>query len=410
MTDYRFFSISEINLFHHLLKWHKEESKKTIETVAHYFPDTEVLNQILTTGILRASNIYFLNDWQEHKKGLDFLIDQVFIHQEYKQTKKVLESIKAEWLRKNVGIYSISFATDADNLQHWVTYAKNTGICIELDYEYMKEEVDYFQKFNNESFTNSVRCPLAQIAYISKGNEVDKHSLDENTLLDSKLVLEYFTKLVEDLFSKTGLSNNHQKLDKLIVEEYKLQIYLIALATYYKEGSFVGEKEVRASFFPYSDPFGKNKIHYHRMENGILRPYIEILIGKKIYEKDENEKPVPAIPIFRITVSPGDVQSRMFESIIHRVEYGDTSGIWKDDDKEFIKKQKSEFDKAKKKYIRDYVGKNVKSNCDDDSNCQSYFKEWLFYVKKATVNFKSKNYFSESTGIWIRKSEQSYIF
>jgi len=357
----RFFSISDSSHFLNGLQKHAGSSDK-IDTVAHYFSDTAVLDAILSTGVLRASNIYFLNDWQEHKNGLDFLATKVFT--KYQQIAKVLTELRIEGVRKNAGIYSISFATDADNLQHWITYAKHTGVCVELDSECLQSHVCYWQKMADKAFDPQDQSPLAHIAY-------ENTEATENTLKNPEKVKEFFLESSKILLPDSSLTLD--RVNAIINTEMRLHAYLNFLATYYKVGKFTGEKELRMSFFPREDSFeNKSRISYHRMESGVLRPYIEIMIGKKV-------DPDPAIPISRITVSPGDTQGRCFESLIHRIEYGDTKGIWRDDTGDFVKKQKDLFEQAKA---------NSASKSD----------------------FDSKNYFSCSKGIWIRKSETPYIF
>jgi hypothetical protein len=409
----RFFDVGDVSSFYESLKKHVEQTaiEMPMKTVAHYFSDPAVLDSILSTGKLRASNIYFLNDWQEHTRGIDFLT-QVFC--DFSGIKEVLTRIKTQTVRESAGIYSISFASDADNLQHWVTYGNKSGVCIELDYKFMCDKTNFWQQFEDDTYDPNTQCPLAHIAY------TDSDLNSSNSLLKPDKVRDYFIEAAKEATGNYAL--DLQMIDESCMSDGRLRAYLTFLATYYKTKQFEGEKEIRASFFPrVGIKQRKNKILYHRMNSGVLRPYIEILFGKRYVRKQ-----IAAIPITRITVGPSEAQNRLFESIVHRVNYGDTSAVYSDENfvisqyKKYVEEAHMSFDNniriTKNLLHKSNLVMGHKFDISSAGSALKYIKPISRTVPKINSDYEKKidffltqNYLSDK-GIWVRKSNIPYIF
>jgi len=97
-------------------------------------------------------------------------------------------------------------------------------------------------------------------------------------------------------------------------EDYRL------LASYIKNGKFSIENEVRASFcYNYSNDGSVTKINYRRLKNGGLRPYVKVQIS--IRKESKNFE--PCLPLKSITVGPSGIQQTIFDSVVHRIKYGE---------------------------------------------------------------------------------------
>lgn len=413
MTNKDYFNMPTIEGCLWAMSMHKRDD--ALQTLSHY-TDTGALDIILKTGTLRATSMFFLNDWQEYTGGLDCLKT---VFRKYSHISKVLDDLKDNHFSCGLGIFSISFSDTSDNLQHWVTYSKESGVCIELDYETMLN-AGYWQELydaenNKKTYEMSSFCSLSRITYYAK----DKEEHIDNPLSKEKMeeLEENFKKYARDTMrSLTDLN----EIDKEIENDHRLRAYLSLCASYFKTKGFEGEREIRACFFPLTDCHekGLNVVCNSRLKEGILKPFIEVTIGS-----DNNGSPVSKIPIVGVIVGPSGAQDRLFQSIVHRICYGNTNAV--QNEKPLIREQL-------KKYLS-HAYKETNSmpaieyilwkwnTTSSQKFCVSLTRDGNIYVSDCdgcasvpsqndcAIDFMRENYLSP-TGIWIRKSKIPYIF
>ncbi len=280
------------------------------DTLFHY-TTTEVLNILFDSCTFRASNLFYLNDSEEYYAGIRNLKKHVKMHPELREAEviNILNELSLENGRGEFGpgIYSISFSKEKDLLSQWITYAKESGVAIELDSQLISGAVDeqnVLRWYGVESFTKS-----------DEVNATELNSLLFFQLKQNLHAIDY--KETFKLMRDTGVLVSELKKQK---ETYQF------LASFYKVNGFEAEKEVRLSVFPMCCGTDKGtkeaSINYYRMgERGILRPYLNVTIG---YRKTIAGKYYfqPCLPIKTITVGPGKNQQDVFNSIIHRMRYG----------------------------------------------------------------------------------------
>ena len=266
--------------------------KKIPKNLMHY-TSTEVLDILLKKCTFRATNVFYLNDAMEYKKGIEEL---------YKQLEnagvEILDKIKNENGTGifNRGIYTISFSQEKDSLYQWITYAKESGIAIELDDDLimsMKDHLWYgIESFNHDNDTLS---------------SYEKLLFTALRLALQPVIYNY----------KDALLQIHEFKDDCI-EKY------MWYASYFKQNGFEAENEVRLSVFATKNEYGKQgEVKYYSIPNkGFLRPYIDVTFGY-YNTKDLQKIFKPCLPLKSITIGPSGRQQAVFNSVVHRVKYGE---------------------------------------------------------------------------------------
>lgn len=284
----------------------KNRKKKKIDNIpakkmVHY-TNTDVLDALLKGCTFRASNLFYLNDSMEYYEGIRRLTSKIikkhpmFINE---CNDLLLENRRGEL---NEGVYTISFSQEEDLLSQWITYAKESGVAIELDYNLINENEWYgFEKSAQE------------------GTKDDCN--DWNSLLCFKLAYN----ILNIDYREDSYYSGFRLLDDLDTNVNFIEKSMY-IASFLKKKDFSAEKEVRLSVLPmFIDIKGtkkKAKINYYRMgERGILRPYIDITFG---YCKREEAADYfcACLPVKTITVGPAGNQQTVFDSIVHRIRYG----------------------------------------------------------------------------------------
>lgn len=405
----------------------KEEKQ---DGVFHY-TTTKVLNAILSTGCFRASNLFYLNDKVEYKMGIQIL-KQLF--KEDKTISGYIKEIESYDGKSWGGVYSISYSNKPDVLQQWITYAKESGVCIELDSNiiwgdaeenglYMKIKVgkDSFVRFKSKCFLKlayekDAISPDSQIPQLNKDliREVfaeaivrSKHETGKNINLDEKQVYDIW-------------SNNKEEAKQ----------FLQLLASYYKEERFSGEGEIRAAFLPvYKSKNSYSNICYFEQENGVLRPYINVFFSRN--NNEDGEFSIEC-PIKSILIGPSGDQLSVYNSVVHRLKYGEVK-VWKYS-KIQLANQLSNFvlgcyEKNEDLKIEDYreiaeyiadkwcaesnfsyeINIATKKKVDIVLKDECYCNTKDINKNEVALRYMEDNYLSP-TGIWVKKSSLPYIF
>lgn len=404
------------------------------ETRLYHYTSTAVLDSLLSNATFWASNIYYLNDASEFQTGIEALKNafSTSIGDEEDELEKCREICKEcidnieEWNGYTwPGIFSVSFSIKEDVLNQWITYAKEGGVCIEFDSEIM------WGRVNPENYLFITEDSEKNIFSLPTGN-IARTIYDDKTLSDTektKKIIENLVKLC--MRYSPGKCEKSDRLDnnrRIICEFFAI------LASYFKNKDFVIEDEVRMVCPLIFDLDGESAdIFYNKKENGILRPYIKVKFHKSA---DLDAKPM--LPIVAITVGPAGNQEAVFNSVVHRVEYGKPA-VW-EYDKKFLGKFLSSYvngclcqNEIKEKAVEcanyllaDWKKRAAQNNVsyeearENEEGIQITVKLDGNQNDEETVNledqikqkidrWKKGNYLTKQ-GIWIKKSKIPYVY
>lgn len=353
---------------------------KNGEISVYHYTSTEVLDKILDSATFWASNLYYLNDSSEFKAGILWLKDCFSVDSsKYKEVLKYLDEIENNDGMSWEGIYTISFSTEYDKLQQWITYARESGICIELsshlnceDEPLRSDRLVLMQKADNDKLIS------ASENYSGFG-ALDYIDLKEKNARSAERIYEQFVSAWDDINDIGCKTTELNKMREIWVKKpVEAKRYLALLASYYKVDGFKGEGEIRISFFPLEednvDTVSRTKIYYIRLSNGVLRPYIKIVFC-------EGDDDCPCVPIKTICIGPSGKQQSVYESVVHRLEYG-TVNVWKLSLEEIVK------------ILKKYIDGCLRDIADEDNNAfiqneiaYSILQEWC----ERTRNFNKVN-------------------
>lgn len=411
------------------LELHSKQEDKAFDGGIFHYTSTEVLDKILSTACFWASNLYYVNDAQEYLEGLRRLEEALSdVRDKNPVMWNCLRELRREHPNAWEGLYTISFSRTEDSLQNWITYAKESGVCIEMDVRTVTgdgEDISPLLLKQKPHSGDAIRPIKASNCF---------HQILYNNTLNYDLISQAFRAC-----SAAKLDKSEALEDEFQWKENRLFLkrFLRLLASYHKQEGFNGEREVRLSFFPLSadedlcadinDPAqSEAEIKYLCQRSGILRPYLEIYFFDWLNNKD-------ACPITAITVGPGGHQQTVFDSVVHRLQYG-ICKLWT-------------FDREKKETLlkRFLEGclPQIQKKEDQERIIPTMAREWAdragFFVKTCEVEGKSvsvelsedpphtslcdisekdeeplaallrDNYLS-TQGVWVKKSKIPYIF
>ena len=272
------------NSIYSLQAYEQPKEKKLI-----HYTSMEVMDILLDKCTFRASNVFYLNDAMEYKEGIDRL--QAIASD---KGKGVLEQIKDEngSGKLNRGVFSISFSQETDSLYQWITYAKETGVAIELDDDLI---MDYHPLWHGIESYDAI---------------ADKDSNYDDLL---------FITLRVAMYPVIYEYEDTMQIDEMSADTKEKYMWY---ASFYKPRGFKAENEVRLSVFATENGDKHGEIKYFSMrDKGILRPYLNITFGHSIGEYP-NVKFKPCLPLKSIMVGPSGIQQAAFDSVVHRIKYG----------------------------------------------------------------------------------------
>lgn len=457
-----FYSMKEMTFYYERIteKWKqcvKEKRNISSEEAIHlyHYTSTEVLDKILHNAAFWASNIFYLNDSSEFKAGIKAIREKVekWKEEEPKRiVKGYLDEVEKYDGQNWQGIYSISFSTLYDKLQQWTTYAKESGVCIELDYNIIQDGLKSPRLLLKEKSANGKYIHASEnyngfggLAYGDSGIGKNGRRKTEDALFRD------FVKICRKLKWEDDKKTSEETQKIWIDREKEAKRYLSLAASYYKEQGFQGEGEVRISFFPLQErnaltgEMERAEIKYRQLKDGILRPYIEV------YFFQGTDK-TPRCPIKSITIGPSRKQQYVYDSVVHRLKYGQVN-VWRYPLEERFEMLKqyimacinflSEEDEENMALVNEIYRRIVEQwceSCDDvtveikkrEVKKQSRFLDLrgakilfgvydtsgespseLENIRKKAENiireFK-KNEFLSKHGIWVKKSKNSYTY
>lgn len=338
----------EDDIFYHQSQ-QKLNTILTSEGKMYHYTTVDVLQKIVSSRLIFATHINFMNDWQEYVLGYKKLTEAIKVAIE--KNANSLECIRGEDKKYLLSIlfddclnvtsyyenekikgfkeyrecllpevYSVSFCSSIDSLNQWGMYAKECGVAIEFDFQNfvlcdasLTNEDDYEEEDWQQIKYFRYNCP---------------HKINYN---ENSLQSEMNTQINEVL---RELANPKfvERFPTVNPKSYLLQevIKLYSMVPYFKLDKFKGEDEIRLAFMRLKKTvYDKKEDEYkefvtpvfYRENNHILKPYI------KIGWEPTEEKYRNTYPIKRIMVGPGNNQEAVFRGIIHFIENQDKNVI-----------------------------------------------------------------------------------
>lgn len=282
-----------------------KDIKGTEAEILYHYTSAEGLLGILGSGIIRASDARFSNDWMEFEHGLkllDMLLEDMKSSINMKIEKEILIKMQevGNLLRNNLqSAYVFALTEKDDDLSQWRGYTPfEGGYAIGLSTKLLSNIVDechlsagpciYNSDTKVEILRNTVNSLLqdgVKTLDILNAVSQDRSGLDEVASFFSDLdlkpwELEMFSKYIEEIVDHKELNLNNAA--KILVTAKAIQ-KMVSFAVSFKHGSFSDEKEIRIIYIPVIsiEPVihaeGKYQIGF-RERKGLIVPYVELPI------------------------------------------------------------------------------------------------------------------------------------
>ena len=368
-----------------------------MEKLYNYYTSTDTANKILTGGVIWATNIKYMNDSEEFLNGLNEI-------EKYDGTKvnkdKLTDCVNALRKLPNVKQYTISLCGRSDALSQWSMYAKESGVCLEMNIDEYNDKIGYKIEDNDDiqefplEFNHVIYC-TASSGVMTK-NKLNKAQSKIKELIDLICNNDQGTNVMQDAVTKC--------------------------AALIKRQEFFQEDEFRAIFNLNS---ADKKCIGFRIDKGVLKSYVRVKC--KVNGKT-------GWPVKSIMIGPGFNQDVVFNSWIFFLDNANLKipEISKD---EYLKKKKKYFDcvfskcpkrcrrklqNIAKRHFNKWEGFSELENPWFSSRIHIQHFNLIDDLNAAVTSndeetkvllseYWSNNYFSES-GILLKKSSIPYIF
>lgn len=368
----------------------------------YYYTSTDTMQKIVRNGNIWATNLAYMNDAREVRNGLieikEILQNKDDVRQwldqnsEYMLAKRSFEKLniqdrltekRIEELIDMSSKYTISFCKKKDLLSQWIAYAKESGVCIEMQFDL------------NQG---------AEFKFFGRDSDEHERSIPQKRKPEEIL---YYTS-TSDMPEKEKSSTKEKILKRIFadgeVTEESLEKKWVEIATYVKHYDFYQEQEYRIAFETENwEPF---RIGY-RLDKHILKPYLDT-------------KCVNGWPITMIMVGPGFNQQVVYNSIKfylnhEEIENSALCGIemWKRHLRAYIQDASESCEKSgQTDEVLNWVDNLVEKNIEDISSRADIQKHIRFYMEESGeeyMEYFNEHYFTVS-GIVLEKSHIPYIY
>lgn len=273
---------------------------------AYQYTNLHVVDDVLTTGFIHASEINFLNDTNEYKIGYKELYEKMHG-----------EAISDVTFKNEYCFFSISFTEKKDDIPQYMIYSGEIGVSIGYDFGFEEwgKFCNYIDDYDIEMLVPTIACQKTE----EEGLINFCISVPKNVEYCNSGMAKEIIEKIYDVFQNKSQSD----LDSISEEKYVIPCFI-------KNEDFKSEKEVRITVIACEDmlnnPEGKSfgyrhknvsttKIEFLKSKNKWLKPYISVFYA------DGNKN--IGWPIKEIWVGPGKDQNRAFESLKMRLEYGE---------------------------------------------------------------------------------------
>mgnify|MGYP000214788872 FL=1 len=261
-----------------------------MEYVYHY-TSADGLKGILESKSLWATNAEYLNDFREIKEGIDTInslrqglseFSQTRLEEIYAEIRGIpLKDIKNKMQSADIDnankflasfwgtldenelsdIYTVSFTTERDSLNHWLTYgSEQTSYCIKFNkdklhdnsyfirHKFLSDYAGVIYEPTKEMLNLLIKKHLPEVLDYSLDESLDKNELNGKL---SKLVIEAFNDIA---FEVASIKNKAFMYEK----EYRF--------TLYSPGFVVINDEPKVDYFDFID---SSYIDFIELENGV---------------------------------------------------------------------------------------------------------------------------------------------
>lgn len=402
-------------------KWDKKTEPSDFGQTAQkafYYTTVSTFHKFAENGCLWASHIKRMNDWQEFELGRQLVLDALIEFAENQSSHASQETIEyiqeaifeAKRIARPGGtnqrfgygrtyvdywhpeVYNISFTRESDLLSQWKMYARESGVAIEFDFS---RASTFWQK--------------------AVHNETDTMDFKQENCIPRRVNYQV-KQLKQQLECDLGQINKDPELFA------PRMIQLLEQIPFIKHSGFSQEGESRLIFRPHKrlesdDTITHSKVGY-REAGHLLIPYLEIYCGQPADPKADLAHSI-GWPVVSVTVGPGHDQDVVFESLIHRLEYGKTQFRPFTEEEKFL---------ANKKFILEFIRQHIKQHpClrdmdgkvhrlkDNSAKAQSALEEIKEKLhtdqefQKEYTAYCAGHYLCDS-GLLIKKSQIPYIF
>lgn len=273
--------------------------------VYHYTSTAGFLG-IVNDSNIWATNIFFLNDYQEMKKGIDYvrnnLKDEKLFPSMSQDYQKIIEKLQdifddhyelspnseislTNYLLEMLVVlsqqfYVASFTHNKDYLRQWTSYCEhNDGICIEFD-EHLLSDSFKFNKFNRHSQAHHRFDSIIYSYSNSIKKYFDKHKLREVFLSRKQALVNNVRSIREhSAVRKTSAEYRYSATADLLFSSILEALTEFALI---KNPEFSDEKEKRLILTVINK---HDKSIKFRSKSGVIIPYIPVHIDLKSITK-----------------------------------------------------------------------------------------------------------------------------
>lgn len=240
----------------------------------YHYTDLNAVHSILDTHKIRMTDIRYLNDKTEYRRGLQILekaSHEVF-NQNRRYSKEIAETVK-EWFPKvfkelsdieyaEEMFYVASFSKSSDTLSQWRSYGM---FAIGLDVDKLLNRVSSLINEMRRVEKKLLKVDFLECHYIN----------DESIAIQTAIDLIYAKPLMimDNWWQADGPPDRNQHLYKDLKE------IISRLATTFKHPSFSEEEEVRLVI---SDEIVSQRINF-RVKNNVLIPFYELDLSPDVF-------------------------------------------------------------------------------------------------------------------------------
>ncbi len=362
----------------------------------------------MQNGNIWATNLDYMNDSREYLNGISEIrtlvtksnITAKWFESKQKQKEYAecpIQEIFSEQNgeeRQNISSrYTISFCRKKDLLSQWTTYAKESGVCLEMVFEPDKaDEFLLYKKDQKDSEEREIPVErgLKEIYYFTEER------------IDAQKYQETAEKILTDLFGE-----NADNLDSESLIERWAQISIFV-----KQYDFYQEEEMRLAFdtMKINSETGKQPRIGYRIDKHIMKPYLDVQCKN-------------GWPITSVMVGPGNNQEVVYKSIKFFLDHAKimssalvTEEQWKEQIKNYLcyNKRISPFWKELEQN-KGGSSKIIKSLYDRWKTFSLSSKEAVLtdiaeIIKQSEYCSDFENYYLTRSGIIAEKSSIPYIY
>ena len=259
----------------------------------YYYTSSDTMRFILTGRNIYATNLKYMNDGEEYVNGLTEL--RTVLNNKYRGVAEIMQDNYEQEIIKHPKSYSISFSHERDLLSQWSMYAKESGVCIRMDFSKDDSNVKYLLKRVGGGEKGTKDIFPHKVYYLTKHvMSSDNYNSECNRII-------------------ADIESGKTEVDPSVLEDIQDGIDTVwrRLSPYVKRREFFQEAEYRLVFNLNAIEPGSSgglcddtiKIDY-RVDKNVLKPYLDV-------------KREGGWPVREIMVGPGFNQKAVYDSVKH---------------------------------------------------------------------------------------------